>query len=149
MKRREEDGPVFEETRKRLAPGKRNMMCEHADVANKFGRRVAKLIFLDVLAGERVECYMSLVATPGAKYFEAWTAANGRQPARGEIMSVKIFRGKFFEVEIGSTRQNYQGAKLSTSEGYSVVKRILACCAAPISTRPFSYAKVEGEMSLS
>ena len=148
MKKREEDGPVFEETRKRLTPGKRSMMCERADVANKFGRRVAKLIFLDVLAGERVECYMSLIATPGAKYFDAWTAANGRTPARGEVMSVKIFRGKFFEVEIGSTRQNYQGAKLSTSEGYSVVKHILACCA-PISPRSFSHAKVEGEMSLS
>ena len=56
MKRREEDGPVYEETRKRLAPGKRSMMCERADVTNKFGRRVAKLIFLDVLAGDRVEC---------------------------------------------------------------------------------------------
>jgi hypothetical protein len=149
MKKREEDGPVFEETRKRLKPGKRSMMCERADVTNKFGRRVAKLVFFDVLAGERAECYMSLLATPGAKYFEAWTAAHGRPPARGETMSVKIFRGKFFEVEIGNTRQNYQGAKLATSEGYSVVKRILTCCAAPISTRPFSNAKVEGEMSLS
>ena len=96
---------------------------------------------------------MSLIPTRGAKYFDAWTAANGRPPAQGEVMSVKMFRGKFFEVEIGSTRQNYQGTKLSTSDGYSVVKRIISCCAAPTSTRPsralFSHAKVEGEMNLS
>src|SRR4051812_39558688 len=98
------DGPVFvEPDRPRLKPGVREMLCEQAIIEEKFGRRVAKLTFLDPLSGERVCFYVNVLSTLGCKYHEAWTIAFGGPPKSRQVMSVRVFKGKFFEIEIGET----------------------------------------------
>jgi hypothetical protein len=121
------DGPVFvERKRPMLKPGLREMLCSEATLQNRFGREVVCLKFSDPLSGDAVCWYANASASEGSKFFAAWMIANGGlQPTPRQVMSVRVFRGKFFEVEIGETRQTYDGRKLKAGEGYAVVNRIV------------------------
>jgi hypothetical protein len=122
-----DDGPVFVEPhRPRLKPGIREMFCQGASVEKKFGRLVDKLTFTDPLSADSVNLYLNASAGTGTKFYAAWVLANGGQrPKPRQRMSVRVFKGKFFEVEIGETRQTYDLKKLKIGEGYSVVKKIV------------------------
>ncbi len=128
QKSRAIDGPVYIEPRRpHLRPGLHEMLCESASIENHFGRRVAKLVFMDPLTDDRVDCFMNLSAGPKTKYFLAWLCANnGHRPRSRQVLSVRIFTGKFFEVEIGETTRESDGTKLEPGQGYSVVRRIVS-----------------------
>ena len=121
------DGPVFIAPRRpHLAPGKCEMNCESAVIENRFGRKVAKLTFQNPLDPEhRVDCYMNLCCGLNSTYYAAWLCANGSPPRERQVMSVRVFPGKFFEVELGETTREYDGTKLTAGQGYTVVRRIL------------------------
>jgi hypothetical protein len=120
------DGPVFTEPeRPHLKAGERDMCCRSAVLQNRFGRQVVKLNFFDPLSGDAVDFFVNANAGTGSKFFEAWVIANGAPPKPRQVMSVRVFRGKFFCVEIGETTQTFNKTKLKPGEGYSVVKRVL------------------------
>jgi hypothetical protein len=120
------EGPVFKEPeRPHLKSGIRDMCCRSAVLQNRFGREVVKLNFFDPLSGEAVDFFVNASAGIGSKFYEAWVIANGGPPKPRQVMSVRVFRDKFFSVEIGETTQNFTKTKLKPGEGYSVVKRVL------------------------
>ena len=122
-----ENGPVFiEPHRPHLKPGTREMYCRKAILVSKFGRSVAVLTFIDPLNNDEVHYYLNASAGCGTKYFAAWVLANGgKRPRNRQRLVVSIFKGKFFEVRIGETRQTYDKKKLKQGEGYSIVTDII------------------------
>ena len=119
-------GPVFiEPHRPQLKSGTREMYCCKAVIVQKFGRSVAELTFLDPLNEDKVVSYLRVSPGCGTKFFAAWVIANeGKRPRNRQRMEIGIFKGKFFEVTIGKTKQTYDRKKLKSGEGYSVVKTI-------------------------
>jgi len=102
------------------------MWCKAAKLETKFGRAVATLTFTDPLSDDSVNMYLNASAGTGTKFYAAWVLANGgERPKHRQTMSVRVFKGKFFEVEIGETTQTYDLKKLKIGEGYSVVKKIV------------------------
>lgn len=124
--RRQPDGPVFvEPERPHVASGLHELFCVQAETEERFNRKVVKLTFQNPLSGTRVYAYFNMRVTRGSKFYEAWTIANGAPPKSRQVMGIRVFKGKFFEVEVRDTTKSYDGRKLKPGEGYSVVDRIV------------------------
>ena len=64
-------------------------------------------------------------AGPNSEYRRAWVLAAGTAPRKRQVLSSRIFKGKLFEIELGTvTKRADQSAHAKEAE-YSVVRRIL------------------------
>lgn len=64
-----------------------------------------------------------------SRYWAAWHCANGGPPHKRQVMSARIFRGKWFRVAIETVNAKGRGAKrvpLPEYLHYSIVREILA-----------------------
>ncbi len=122
------DGPIFREVKRpQRKPGVYQLLCTKAAQEIKFRRKVAHLTFLDPLANEEFHCYLNLRRVgKETKFYEAWVAANdGRPPYDGDRMSLSVFAGNFFAVEIGDTVRGSAGKFKKGQQGYATVRRVL------------------------
>jgi hypothetical protein len=57
-------------------------------------------------------------------YWRAWVIANGGPPRRRQTLSVRVFKGKIFEVRVGDVTQRYDQSAHPEGAIYSTVKGI-------------------------
>jgi hypothetical protein len=121
-----------------VSEGKRSLLCVAARVYRHPGLKdrpwKAELEFLD--GDYRVFGYLHLGfgekphAGRTSRYWAAWCLANNGQPPRKrQLMSARIFKGKWFTVIVETVRQRGRGEKVELIPAelqYSVVREILA-----------------------
>jgi hypothetical protein len=97
------------------------------------GRPKVFLFFRIVAPGPHfgTELYMSCtVATAGkwprsSKFYQSWMLAAGKEPARGDRLSTKVFRGKLFRVRTHTVRRNSLHVIVPEALQYSVIECLL------------------------
>ncbi len=99
-----------------------------------------------------MDFFVNANAGTGSKFYEAWVIANGALPKLRQVMSVRVFRNKFFSVEIGMTTQTFNKTKLKRVKG---IRSSSVCCgghcdfcngaAHVIDPQLFAVIEVEGE----
>jgi hypothetical protein len=60
-----------------------------------------------------------------SRYRRAWIIANGEPPKKRQVLSERIFVGKFFEVQIGTVEKAHDGRDHPVGGRYSTVTEIL------------------------
>jgi hypothetical protein len=60
----------------------------------------------------------------GSKYWRAWVIANGELPRKRQVLSVRTFVNKIFQVQIGDVEKRMDGSAQSELEKYSVIQEI-------------------------
>jgi hypothetical protein len=61
----------------------------------------------------------------GSEYRRVWIMANAAQPKKRQVLSARVFEGKFFRVRIGDTERRYDGREHLEAERYSTIKEFL------------------------
>ncbi len=64
-----------------------------------------------------------------SRYWSAWTLANGGPPRKRQVMSPRVFKGRWFVVDVETVTKKGKGAKaepLPEHMRYSVVRKIVA-----------------------
>jgi len=135
----EECGPVCEENPyPLLQAGKYEAQCVHSCLYRdlQFRRWTALLRFQLLASGSLTSlgpvcAFLNLgnreksKAGRRSRYWRAWVIANGEQPRKRQVLSPRVFKGKIFEVEIGTVKRAHDGREHPVAAQYSTVKEIL------------------------
>lgn len=119
----------------RIPVGQYVMYCSEVDCYRdfQFKRGVCQLAFSnnEVHDGVTVYCFLNLgdgARGRRSRYWRAWVRANNDQPRRGQTMSPRVFKGKWFKVSIVDVVEDSEKQKSSEREIYSKVAEILELC---------------------
>jgi hypothetical protein len=61
----------------------------------------------------------------GSRYYRAWAIANSAPPRKRQALSLRVFKGKSFLVQVDDTRKNWGGKEHPAELIYSTIKEIL------------------------
>ena len=129
--------PVCEDApRPRYTPGTYDVYCVKATqyLDTQYRAHKAVLHFHILGTNDPVQMFLHLgssdkgqqpKAGPRSKYRRAWVIANGAAPQRRQVMSLRVFAGKYFRVEIQDVIKRHDQQSQAPADVYSVVGKLL------------------------
>jgi len=120
----------------RIEPGKHMGKCTEVKIIYIGGRPKIRLTFLVAVDDENYDtdyvamyCYMPKPPKrvhPAHSFYKNFVVANeGIKPKRADRMSMRIFKDKFFWVEVVDVTVDFKKEKKSEEDVYSKVKKLL------------------------
>lgn len=133
----EEEFGVDGDVRSVLPEGEYEVVCTGAEIIElyKFGRARKLFLHFQVYGGEHNGTRLFLPMTApakgekmgrGSKLYANYMIANGSPPARRDRVSLKVFKGRVFQVRVKTVCPAFESGKLKPeSFHYSIVAELL------------------------